>query len=154
MWITCTNWKDRTLKNDSFTRRTSLVQSSFSRTNTYDPVKHVINNTNKHVLYLHNEKSSSVCCYINIQDAFDNIIVIRQYGEHRPQASAQPTSARLVQRHLPSSPSRRFGGGISMIFFKTTGKAGEGLSEPASIVTETVSTSILTDAVVPRVRIA
>lgn len=37
--------------------------------------------------------------------------------------------------HLPSSPSRRFGGGVSIIFFKTTGNAAE-VSAPASIVME------------------
>lgn len=71
---------------------------------------------------------------MNIQDAFDD----KNSAMQRPRDSCR-------QRHLPSSPSRRFGGGMSMIFFKTTGKA-IGVSVPESIVTEIGSASIFTEA--------
>ncbi len=62
-------WKGRAPKNLSFTKFHPIFRECNPKLGS---TNHVINNTNKHVLYLHNEKSFLVCCYINIQDALDS----------------------------------------------------------------------------------
>lgn len=74
----------------------------------------------------------------NIQDEVVNHTALQLALE----VGCAGTRAAILKRYLPSSPSRRFGGGMSMIFFKITGKSPRVLV-PSSIVTETSSVAIL-----------
>lgn len=65
-WITEKAGRQRTFHSRSIQFFENATVEKLGSTN------HVINNTNKHVLYLHNEKSFLVCCYINIKDALDS----------------------------------------------------------------------------------